>query len=464
MPGFSGRDGEVKPGQTWTYRLRAGRRSAGFWPSHDHSTSMRESLEGGLYGGLSIRGRRECLPDREFVVVFAPTGEFQTINGRAFVGNTPVFRGRPGETVQWDVMAIGSEHHTFHVHGHRWLENGISRDTKTVGPAESFRIRWREDAPGDVVLSLPRRAAHGPRHDRHLPGVAMSLRVRVACLLAALAAATPAVALAQHADGGSQDAGGVAQVAIRTTAVDPARTTVLVGERVQWLNVSLREHTVTSRDGLFDSDRLRPGGRFGYTFASAGSFAYYCRIHPFITGAIDATRVLLRAVGGRLVRGEQLVLEGRTQPGGGPVTIERDLGSGFTPVATVPRASDGSFSARLTVDASAGYRAVSGADASAPVRVEVVPARTLTVSTVRGRHRQLVRVTVSPALPDGTVQLQRHLKERFGWWTIRRAPLTRGTRATIGLARGSKARVRVVLTQPDGETSVAVSRVVRLAG
>ncbi|MDQ3849972.1 MAG: multicopper oxidase domain-containing protein [Actinomycetota bacterium] len=148
LPGFSGRDAKVEPGRTWTYRLRAGPESAGFWPYHDHSTSMHESLEGGLYGGLSIRGRHEQAPDREFVVVFAPMGDFQTINGHAFVGNTPVFHGRVGQTVQWDVMAIGSEHHTFHAHGHRWVQNAVPRDTRTIGPAESFRIRWREDAPG----------------------------------------------------------------------------------------------------------------------------------------------------------------------------------------------------------------------------------------------------------------------------------------------------------------------------
>ncbi|MDQ3678663.1 MAG: multicopper oxidase domain-containing protein [Actinomycetota bacterium] len=148
VPGFSGRDGDVKPGKTWTYRLKAGAQAAGFWPYHDHSKSMHESLEGGLWGGMSILGRRERRPDREFVVVFAPMGDFQTINGHAFVGNTPVFRSKVGQIVQWDVMAIGSEHHTFHTHGHRWLENGISRDTRTVGPAESFRVRWREDAPG----------------------------------------------------------------------------------------------------------------------------------------------------------------------------------------------------------------------------------------------------------------------------------------------------------------------------
>jgi FtsP/CotA-like multicopper oxidase with cupredoxin domain len=149
VPGVSGRDGDVKAGQTWTYRLTAAPSSAGVWPYHDHSRSMEESIGGGMYGMLSIKRPEEPLPDREFVVVLAPMGDFQTIDGRAFVGNTPVFRARTGQLVQWDVMAMGSEHHTFHVHGHRWLTSeGVPRDTQTVGPAESFRVRWRERDPG----------------------------------------------------------------------------------------------------------------------------------------------------------------------------------------------------------------------------------------------------------------------------------------------------------------------------
>ena len=149
VPGVSGRDGNVRPGQTWTYRLTAGPGSAGAWPYHDHSPSMHDSIDGGMYGMLSIRRRGEPLPDREFVVVFASMGDFHTINGRAFVGNTPVFRANVGETVQWDVMGMGSEHHTFHVHGHRWrAPDGVPRDTVNVGPAESFRVRWREEEPG----------------------------------------------------------------------------------------------------------------------------------------------------------------------------------------------------------------------------------------------------------------------------------------------------------------------------
>jgi FtsP/CotA-like multicopper oxidase with cupredoxin domain len=110
---------------------------------------MGHSIGGGMFGMLSILGHRERAPDREFQVVFSPFGKFMAVNGRAFVGNTPIFRSRVGQLVQWDVMAMGSDHHTFHVHGHRWLSaGGIPRDTQSIGPAESFRFRWREEDPG----------------------------------------------------------------------------------------------------------------------------------------------------------------------------------------------------------------------------------------------------------------------------------------------------------------------------
>jgi FtsP/CotA-like multicopper oxidase with cupredoxin domain len=149
VPGFSGRDGNVRFGRSYTYRLTAGPDSAGVWPYHDHGPAMEDSIAGGMYGALSIAARGERRADREFVVAFAAWHGFETIDGKAFVGNTPVFKARVGETVQWDVLALGDEHHTFHVHGHRWrTATGTPEDTRTIGPAESFRVRWREDAPG----------------------------------------------------------------------------------------------------------------------------------------------------------------------------------------------------------------------------------------------------------------------------------------------------------------------------
>jgi FtsP/CotA-like multicopper oxidase with cupredoxin domain len=149
IPGFSGPGANVKPGGTFTYRLVAGGDSAGVWPYHDHSPSMMDSIGGGLYGALSILAQGERPPDREFVVYLESHQGFMTIDGRAFVGNTPVLHARVGETVQWDVLSLGDETHTFHVHGHRWrTTDGAVRDTQVIGPAESFKVRWRENAPG----------------------------------------------------------------------------------------------------------------------------------------------------------------------------------------------------------------------------------------------------------------------------------------------------------------------------
>ena len=62
VPGFSGRDADVKAGHTWTYRLTAGDDSVGVWPYHDHSPSMMDSIGGGMFGMLSILGRHERAP------------------------------------------------------------------------------------------------------------------------------------------------------------------------------------------------------------------------------------------------------------------------------------------------------------------------------------------------------------------------------------------------------------------
>src|SRR5438270_1171704 len=59
LPGFSGKDADVRFGQTYTYKLTAGDDSAGVWPYHDHSMSMMDSIGGGMFGMLSILGRHQ---------------------------------------------------------------------------------------------------------------------------------------------------------------------------------------------------------------------------------------------------------------------------------------------------------------------------------------------------------------------------------------------------------------------
>jgi len=148
IPGVSGPGADVPPGGTFSYKLKAGPESAGVWPYHDHSPSMMDSTTGGMYGALSILDKGEQTPTKEVVVFFESPLKLNTIDGLAFFGNTPTFRARIGDLVQWDVLALGDDTHSFHVHGHRWPTADGTGDVQVVSPASSFRFRWKEGKVG----------------------------------------------------------------------------------------------------------------------------------------------------------------------------------------------------------------------------------------------------------------------------------------------------------------------------
>jgi len=70
----------------------------------------------------------------------------------------------------------------------------------------------------------------------------------------------------------------------------PANLTVKVGKTVTWVNKDTVTHTVTS-DGssLFDSGFMPTGATFQFTFTMAGTYPYYCTVHPFMKGTIVVT-------------------------------------------------------------------------------------------------------------------------------------------------------------------------------
>lgn len=66
----------------------------------------------------------------------------------------------------------------------------------------------------------------------------------------------------------------------------PTTLTVTVGTTVTWTNTGQVDHTVTANGGAFASGTLSPGASFSFTFRTAGTFAYHCTIHPFMTGTV----------------------------------------------------------------------------------------------------------------------------------------------------------------------------------
>lgn len=66
----------------------------------------------------------------------------------------------------------------------------------------------------------------------------------------------------------------------------PQALTITVGTTIIWKNNTTAPHTVSSDSGAFDSGTIQPGGTFRFKFTSAGTFAYHCNIHPYMTATI----------------------------------------------------------------------------------------------------------------------------------------------------------------------------------
>ena len=60
----------------------------------------------------------------------------------------------------------------------------------------------------------------------------------------------------------------------------PSVLTVPVGARVTWTNHDEESHTVTSVTGAFASTGLAHEETFAQTFTRAGTYAYFCALHP----------------------------------------------------------------------------------------------------------------------------------------------------------------------------------------
>jgi plastocyanin len=62
--------------------------------------------------------------------------------------------------------------------------------------------------------------------------------------------------------------------------------TVAVGTTVKWVNHDDIPHNIVNKDKVFRSKPLDTDDSYSYTFASAGTFDYFCGLHPKMVGKI----------------------------------------------------------------------------------------------------------------------------------------------------------------------------------
>ena len=75
----------------------------------------------------------------------------------------------------------------------------------------------------------------------------------------------------------------------------PYEVTVAAGTTITWINDDSVVHTVTSgkttegTTGLFDSSIFSSGKSFEYTFTNAGTYDYFCNVHPWMAGIVNVS-------------------------------------------------------------------------------------------------------------------------------------------------------------------------------
>jgi plastocyanin len=88
--------------------------------------------------------------------------------------------------------------------------------------------------------------------------------------------------------GGTGGSGGPGanEVFIQGMAFNPSSITVTAGTTITWTNKDAVAHTVTSKTNDFDSGNLGTNSTFSFTFATAGTYSYYCKVHPSMVATV----------------------------------------------------------------------------------------------------------------------------------------------------------------------------------
>ena len=98
-----------------------------------------------------------------------------------------------------------------------------------------------------------------------------------AALVFVLAAAGAMPALAEDAK---------AKVTIDNFTFAPAALTISVGTTVTWENHDDIPHSLVEKNKLFRSKALDTDESYAFTFTQAGTYDYFCGLHPHMVGKI----------------------------------------------------------------------------------------------------------------------------------------------------------------------------------
>jgi plastocyanin len=114
-----------------------------------------------------------------------------------------------------------------------------------------------------------------------LVAVAVVGGARTQAAAAALPSATPSVTNTVVAEDKP-----AAEIKIDNFTFSPAQLTVTAGTTVRWVNKDDLPHNIVADDKSFKSKTMDTDEAFTYTFTKAGTFKYFCGLHPKMQGSV----------------------------------------------------------------------------------------------------------------------------------------------------------------------------------
>jgi plastocyanin len=121
---------------------------------------------------------------------------------------------------------------------------------------------------------------------RRRVSVAVAMAVMVVCGWSAGERNVLAGAQSKPAVGAPAPAPATTEVKIDNFSFGPMTITVAVGTTVTWINRDDIPHTVVSTEGVFKSKVMDTDEKFSFTFTKAGTFPYFCSVHPKMTATV----------------------------------------------------------------------------------------------------------------------------------------------------------------------------------
>ncbi|HET9202805.1 MAG TPA: cupredoxin domain-containing protein [Acidimicrobiia bacterium] len=170
---------------------------------------------------------------------------------------------------------LGTVPHALRIRTAGSGDNRLEWRAEAVSPGETALL-VADLAPGTYEIDCPIEDAHG-EHDQL--GMEMIFTVHEGATSLTPLPDSPATEVPASDEAASSTA-----VTIAEFAFAPAELGISVGSTVTWSNSDPTPHTVTSDD--FDTGPIDQGASGTVTFPAAGSFEYFCAIHPTMRGRV----------------------------------------------------------------------------------------------------------------------------------------------------------------------------------